>query len=621
MPTDVNHGLKIESSDLNLNDLLKDFYTVPDFQREYVWERENVDRLLQDVYDEFYEEPGKLSKQTEYFIGSVVVCRGDDQAFQLIDGQQRMTICYLVICAIRDAIMEAGETPKGNWYQSLIASSSFNSEGDSVYLYRLALQYADSDGVLVKIADENGPDTRDIAATTNSVRHLLDAYSAIREFLTINFEDDIPSLKRFLVAFTTRLKLIRIVTPDLSRALKVFETINDRGVGLTAMDLLKNLLFINTPTAQYAELKDKWKLLIDTLDRCGEKPLRFLRYFIMANFETDLGRPLREDQIYAWFTKHQESTGISGRPIAFLELLVQSSLAYARFARAEDSSGNSNRYLQNLASFSGNARQHYILLLAGRHLPEDGFSLLCQHLENLFFCYTITRTPTKSLEYNFARWSRSLREAKSSSETQAFLEQHIVGELRSLSQDFNYALLHLDQTRIQQYRMRYVLAKLAQYVDFLAWNNEGNDHLGAYLDRSVHVEHILPDQPSKELRNSFDLPDEYDDYKIKLGNLTLLEQTINTSISNGTYMSKREGYANSKYLITKAIFERPQVGSNTQYNKAIDEIPQFKEWTSSSILERQGALAKLARKVWSIPDAESASPIQSSADESATDER
>ena len=42
-------SIKIESKDLSVEDLFKDFYTVPDFQREYVWEREQVERLLQDT--------------------------------------------------------------------------------------------------------------------------------------------------------------------------------------------------------------------------------------------------------------------------------------------------------------------------------------------------------------------------------------------------------------------------------------------------------------------------------------------------------------------------------------------------------------------------------------------
>jgi len=69
----MQESVKIESKDLSIEDLYKDFYTVPDFQREFVWEREQVEKLLQDVHDEFYDEDGQLIKGSEYFLGSIVV--------------------------------------------------------------------------------------------------------------------------------------------------------------------------------------------------------------------------------------------------------------------------------------------------------------------------------------------------------------------------------------------------------------------------------------------------------------------------------------------------------------------------------------------------------------------
>lgn len=53
---------KIESRDLSLTDLFKDFYSVPDFQREYVWEEENVEKLLEDIFDEFSDGEGQLTE-------------------------------------------------------------------------------------------------------------------------------------------------------------------------------------------------------------------------------------------------------------------------------------------------------------------------------------------------------------------------------------------------------------------------------------------------------------------------------------------------------------------------------------------------------------------------------
>ena len=84
--------------------------------------------------------------------------------------------------------------------------------------------------------------------------------------------------------FLRKLKFIQILTPDINDALKIFETINDRGVGLNPMDLLKNLIFQQVTRDKFYKLKDKWKDLVDTLETKQEKPLRFLRYFIVSNY-------------------------------------------------------------------------------------------------------------------------------------------------------------------------------------------------------------------------------------------------------------------------------------------------------------------------------------------------
>ena len=79
----------IESRDLTVTDIFQDFYRVPDYQREYVWKTEHVEQLLNDINAELaINDPDKAP---EYFIGSIVVCPGNNSVLELIDGQQRMT--------------------------------------------------------------------------------------------------------------------------------------------------------------------------------------------------------------------------------------------------------------------------------------------------------------------------------------------------------------------------------------------------------------------------------------------------------------------------------------------------------------------------------------------------
>jgi hypothetical protein len=430
----------------------------------------------------------------------------------------------------------------------------------------------------------------------------LAAYRNIRDFYRVNFQDDPGEIKKFLVAFTNRIKLIRILTPNIANALKVFETVNDRGVGLNAMDLLKNLLFIKTDNKDYAKLKEQWKTLIDILDRCQEKPLRFLRYYIMAHHQIDSHRSIREDEIYQWFVNHSSNYGIDTDPLNFAKKLISCAEAYAYFSESKNPQGVSNRYLRNLSLLGGALKQHYILLLAGRHLQGDLFDRLCRAIENLLFCYIITREPAKTLERNFARWALELRRVRDDKTLDAFLDSNMIPEMIKKNSSFNFAFSELTQDRIQKYRMRYILAKLTQFIEENAWGNPKFSELDGYMDSSVHVEHILPQQPAEDVLNNFDNPGEYHGYKIKLGNLTLLEKTINVSISNCGYAEKRPGYIQSSFLLTKSLTEKPHIGSDTQLNRAVEDLMQFDVWDSKSIETRQKMLAGIARKTWGMPD-------------------
>ena len=513
-----------------------------------------------------------------------------------------MTTLYLILCVIRDMIKNSVEEETNQ----LIAQEIANYTTDprtfkTVQRFRVILQYEDSEGVLDKIASGSAPPDA-IPETTTSVKNILSAYRNIHEFLTTNLDTDPKRLREFHGVLTTRVKLIRIVTPTVANALKVFETINDRGVGLNAMDLLKNLLFMKTPSKDYPRLKERWKKLVDTLDSCGEKPLRFLRYYIMAHHEINYRKGIREDEIYDWFVQHSSECGIDANPLDFLEQLIECAQAHANFLSFKDTQGNENRYLRNLSLLGGALRQQYILLLAGRKLSPKLFARLCRAIENLLFCYIITREPTKTFERNFARWAKDLRNMRNEHGLDAFIEKYLIRDMRSHADRFDFAFRALTEDRIQRYRLRYILAKLTQYIEEEAWGNPAYGRLDFYITTKVEIEHILPRNPRPDVRAAFDKPDEYDDYVRRLGNLTLLEKTINSSVSNGSFVEKLPGYRQSSFLLTKALAEKPQVGSDTQLNRAVQELIQFDKRDSVAIEKRQEMLTGLAHRVWGMPE-------------------
>ena len=84
-------------------------FSIDEYQREYKWERENIDELLSDLQGKFISayKPGdlttKVSDYSEYFLGSIIVSKRNGKNY-LIDGQQRVTsLTLLLICLYRIA--------------------------------------------------------------------------------------------------------------------------------------------------------------------------------------------------------------------------------------------------------------------------------------------------------------------------------------------------------------------------------------------------------------------------------------------------------------------------------------------------------------------------------------
>lgn len=588
---------EIDAKVLALENIYKsNFYIIPDFQREYVWEQTEVEQLMKDIYEEFYDSKGNiLYDGSEYFIGSIVVYpEGNDKyTYKVIDGQQRLITCYLVLCAIRDCLTKIQNTQVPPVLQEMIISNYFDDKGKTSSRYRLALQYKDNIEILENIANKKLPETK----PTDTKKNILKAHQTIVNCLKHYFENNPERINEFLAAFTKRVKLIQIVTPNPSHALKIFETLNHRGIDLNAMDLLKNLLFREANEEEFAQIKEKWKILTNILEDCKEKPLRFLRYYILSH--QNLDKVLKEDEVYDWFVENSDDCGIKKNQIEFVDTLIRQGQIYNNFVKCKDVLGIQNQNLKNISHISRAMRQHFILLMAGQRLSPELFNYLCFNIENLLFCSVITHVRANVFESNFSQWARKLRDVKNKNDLDAFLNTYFKEDIKKRDSSFDLAFDELTESSVQKYRLNYIIAKLNQFVDEDC--HQKKIGLDEYLKNS-HIEYILPETPIPSVKNAFDKGTEYEIYLKKLGNLMLIEKTVNTSASNEAYNTKKQGYRQSSYLLNKSLVEMPTT-TNTKLNPVVEKIThaQFDTWDSNAILKRQKLLGQLAREVWFKP--------------------
>jgi len=585
----------IESQDLSIGKLFNDFYVIPSYQREYVWEKEHVREFIEDIYTEF--SASNSTGDSEYFIGSIIVCNRQDGLYEVIDGQQRITTSYLFLCAIRDYLLQIKPEESIELLKNQIASTDIDEEGNNVFRYRVALQYDDSYGVLETIAKQEELNIK--TATTRSTQNIKNAYSVISDWLVKELNDSsVQSIKRFYAYFNKNVILVRVKTASVADALRVFATINGRGVNLGAIDLLKNLIFMNTNKKDYDRLKKKWQEMVDILFKTKESHMRFLRYFILARY--DDRESLKENGIYNWFLNTNNKRYYENRPIEFVDEILESAKNYVKFLEGKDVEGKRNRYLENIRQISGSVRMPLMVILAGQHLATDQFTELCRQVENIFFAYMITREPTSSFERRFIQWCSELRQVTNQEKLDKFITTYLKVEKHKISERFEIAFSNLEESSIPKSQLKYILAKFTQYIDESAWGtSEPISNLKNYIDK-IDIEHILPQTPTLQIVSSFDVPKDIDIYTKRLGNLTLVEKPINSSLSNKSFDEKKKAYKQSKLLLTKSLVEQVAVGKNTAVDRAVQDLESFDVWTSESIKKRQKMLTLLAKKVWDI---------------------
>ena len=249
-------------------------------------------------------------------------------------------------------------------------------------------------------------------ATFGSLENLINAYSLAHRYLSENYSEP-TALRKYWGYLANNVVFVQLST-DVSSALKIFETINERGVGLNPMDLLKNLLFTRVKLHEFTQLKNEWKKITKPLEKAKEKPLRFLRYFLMASYtiRNDRGDAVvREDEIYDWLVdkKNAALCNYVDDPFSFVRKITRDVDQYLAFAQGFGNDGKPNIAMETLRKLCGEAFSlHHVLLLAASPLPKTLFDEFVHQLESFLFYYIFTKTPTKELERSFSVWADEL---------------------------------------------------------------------------------------------------------------------------------------------------------------------------------------------------------------------
>jgi hypothetical protein len=547
-------------------------YRIPPFQRDYSWSEEEWEDLWMDILETI--EP---NGEPAHYMGYLVLQSDDDKVFDVIDGQQRLTTLSLIVLAtlkqLQSLISQGVEVLKTEQRLNqlrqtyvgyldpvtLVARSklSLNRNNDQYY-----------QTYLVPLVD-NLPQ-RGFRSSEQALRKaFLWFEKKLNEYVKKSNESDQGLLlAQFVDRLSDRLFFTVITVTDELNAYRVFETLNARGVRLSATDLLKNYLFSvldrsPQPAQEIKALENRWELMVGRLG--SESFPEFLRIHWNSRHrfvrQAELFKTIRtsvrdREQAFTLLREMDEDIEV------FLGLTQPELAPWSRSAKDA---------VALLSLFR--VRQPFPLLLAAfRQLSTSEFETLLRICVVLSFRYTVIGSlPPSEPERIYNQAAKALSEGLHSKLSE------VLPSLRELyPNDESFRIAFANRViRTKQSRntrlVRYILCQLEK-------QSSGQDY--DFDSQTFNLEHILPQNPNAGWHQFSD--EAIEAFAYRLGNMALCETALNRTLGNEDDKTKLAGYAQSQFITTRQIAE--------------DQA----EWTPDRLEKRQAYMAKQATAIWRV---------------------
>ena len=224
-------------------------FSVPQFQREYAWDAEDV--------EEFWSDLRRGLEDQSYFLG-LVILTGKSKEKDVVDGQQRLLTLTLLASALYHEAMAADRRALADRLQStFLRSIDFDTDEE---LPRISLSARQDSDTLNDILEHPASELSTADQSSSVSTKLVAAYHILSDSLREDLKSD-PFKRLGLWAdfLTNHLYLANFVHPDPASAFKVFEVVNTRGKELTTADLLKSYVLSQTRETDRQKRYEQWQ--------------------------------------------------------------------------------------------------------------------------------------------------------------------------------------------------------------------------------------------------------------------------------------------------------------------------------------------------------------------------
>ncbi|WP_314004424.1 DUF262 domain-containing protein [Gemella morbillorum] len=516
--------------------------SIPNFQREYSWDKYYYNTFFIDILEGIKQEDKKLIN-TDYFIGTMVFSGSEkkDESIEVIDGQQRLTVITILLSVLTNKFKNIKEEDLAEATFEYIKTK--DDYGRPIPKLKSITSYPYFEAYVQSIEKMDvEPATEEeinIKQTYNYFESELEEMKLKRKY---DFNENTP-YKDLLIAIRDQIlqmNVISILTEEKDSAYEIFEILNAKGKNLASIDLIKNTIYSKFHADDNAKdkiIENKWEGIKTTLRSRNPNIgfATFYRHYWMSKYQKTTN-----SKLYDSFKKYIKPNKKSYEE--FVKDLSTIAETYMKIVSPNIDDYNNrkecNWLIQSLKAIEKTfgVTQARIALLALFELKSNdkisskAFKDAVNYIENFIFAYTgVLKNQANIYESRFSKLAIKLRESKNKSDTNNILKEYLYQEFEDRYPQKEEFLSGFVRLRFSKQESptntitKYVLNKISSKLN----NSEVYS-----IDSSI--EHII----NEDISN---------DNTLFIGNLICLEIDLNNEASDLAYEEKLEVYKKSKY--------------------------------------------------------------------------
>ncbi len=542
-------------------------FTIPLYQRPYAWTTEHAGELLDDLLAYVKDAEELADEQNPYFLGSIVLIKGDGPDAQVVDGQQRLTTLAILLATLRTLIPP-------EYAKDL---TSFLYEKGNVIAgtpdrYRLKLRERDALFFQRCIQDEKGIERLKMlnpATLSDSQRNVRDNAVLFLQHLQKLTEAQRLALAQFVI---NHCFLVVVSTPDLDSAYRIFSVLNDRGLDLSHTDILKAEIIGRIASQQQDKYTEKWEEMEASLGREDFEDL-FTNIRTIYRKIKPMKTVLEEFREYVYPTRRPTCT-----PQEFIdEVLLPYADALDTVTKADYESDRYAKEINILLKWlnridNSNWIPPAMLYLSRNQNSPDLLFRFFTYLERLAVSFMIRKM---NFNKRIERYGRLMHVIERGEDVFGLSSPlHLMpGERREIFEILNGDI--------------YLIRGVYTYV-LLRLDAALSDGSASYDYPIISVEHVLPQTPDakSEWMRWFPTKEQRENCMHRLGNLVLLSKRKNSQAQNYDFTLKKQKYFTTGQAISPFALT--------------SQVLQYREWTPAVIEQRQKMLMNVLVRIWSL---------------------